>query len=89
MTTQIDMCWWPHLQHSSYTGTSLCATKHIHHYFRHGELPDKGTICEIKEILFSSKLEAAKVLNMEDQELLDITRELAANFHVAVESYFP
>lgn len=73
--------------HCSEAATSLCATKHIRNYFRDGELPEEGTVCEIEDVLFGSKPDAIHALNAEDQALLAVTRELSQSFHATREGY--
>lgn len=40
--------------HCSLSGTSLCTAKAVRSYFRDGVLPQKGTVCNVRERLFSA-----------------------------------
>ena len=55
--------------HCSISSPSLCTAKIVRKYFKEGVLPEEGTVCGVDELPFVGKVDAARVLSAEDEEL--------------------
>ncbi|KAI0750469.1 hypothetical protein C8Q74DRAFT_1394399 [Fomes fomentarius] len=61
--------------HLSVSSPSLCTVKRIREYFVNGSLIE-GTICEVDELPFVGRTDAARALSAEDEDLLEAMRAL-------------
>jgi len=79
--------------HCSISSPSLCTPKHIRAYFTEGKLPEDGTVCEVSEPVFKpqnlsalrdhSMMPLSLEINDEDQELLQVVRDLSRDTGIA------
>jgi hypothetical protein len=61
---------------------SICTAKAIREYFREGNTPVPGTVCEVEDRMFAPPNSVHADLMGEDRELLEVIRELRDKFEV-------
>ena len=64
--------------HCSLASPSVCTAKYIRRYMEEGTLPEEGAVCEADELPFVGNVSDVSALDVEERELLDAMRGLAA-----------
>ena len=75
-------------QHCSLAGSSLCIAKAIRAYFREGNLPEAGTVCELDEGMFPKTTvelqsqQRMSALTAEDAEIRKAWKIMSQEFEI-------
>jgi hypothetical protein len=64
--------------HYNISSPSLCTAEFVSSYFKSGKLPDKGTVCQVDQLLFQWEIKTAEQLGSsgEDAKIWERIKEI-------------